>query len=695
MAEKEINRRTFVKGLAAGVASIAALGMLEKVGGGASSGSSSATAVNASGTANLSTSMKSEIAAATSGLSFTPGTYSATAKGIASDVKVTMTFSESAITGVDIDVSGETPDIGGKIGPQMEDAIMQKQSADVDVVATATVTSNAIRTAAADCISQASGQTVTLGASDDSAASDWLGEAPEIPDSDITETIDTGILIVGLGTAGWPALMTAAENGADVMVIEKNSEPTSVRGDMGAIDTKWQKETAKKFPKTAIDKMEAIEDIVRYGTGYVNFDLVRFWADNSAEAIEWIGGILEDSGKYTMWHEGAVGDTRYPERDKAYATGHSPEKLKAYQDDATVTTNSVFLDYLKKLKYDPDKIIRCNTAMVRLVQNAAGKVVGVIAQDQNDQHYIKINTKKGVIMCAGGYLMNTAMMNALQPMTQKMKVQCRIGSRCDGSGIKAMLWAGAEMDPIHTSMMFNRCCVKPDETAGADTTGEWFWFGEQPFLKVNLKGERFCNESGPYEFMLHSMLMQPDHTYCDIFDANNKEYTEQFQEVGCCRLWDFDNGAPPNRYYDDCWKSNEELIEKGYIQQADTLEELAQKLNIPAEPFINTVQRYNVLCMQGKDDDYGKARHRMTPVNQKPYYGVRTAAWHLTTLDGVRINTDMQVMREDGSVIDGLFAAGDCSGGFFANNYPNLFTGLACGRSMTFGRHAALVLSAM
>ena len=406
MAEKEITRRTFVKGLAAGVASIAALGVLEKVGSASDSGSASSAA--SSGTASLSDSMKAELSAATSGLSFTPGTYSASARGINSDVKVTMTFDESMITAVDIDVSGETPDIGGKIGGQMAQAILDKQSADVDVVTTATVTSNAIRTAAADCISQASGQTITLGASNAEASADWLGEAPEIADADITETVDTGILIVGLGTAGWPALMTAAEAGADVLAIEKNSEPTSVRGDMGAIDTKWQKETAKKFPLTAIDKMEAIEDIVRYGTGYVNFDLVRFWADNSAEAIEWIGGILEDSGKYKIWHEGAVGDTRYPERDKAYATGHSPDKTAKYKDDATVTTNGVFLDHLKDLKYDTDKVIRCNTALVRLVQNENGKVVGAIAQDQNDQHYIKINTKKGVIMCAGGYLMNTA-----------------------------------------------------------------------------------------------------------------------------------------------------------------------------------------------------------------------------------------------------------------------------------------------
>ena len=82
----------------------------------------------------------------------------------------------------------------------------------------------------------------------------------------------------------------------------------------------------------------------------------------------------------------------------------------------------------------------------------------------------------------------------------------------------------------------------------------------------------------------------------------------------------------------------------------------------------------------------------MTPVDTAPFYGIRTGAWHLTTLDGCRINTSMQVIREDGTPIQGLWATGDCTGGFFANNYPNLFTGLACGRTMTFGRRAAKMI---
>lgn len=200
------------------------------------------------------------------------------------------------------------------------------------------------------------------------------------------------------------------------------------------------------------------------------------------------------------------------------------------------------------------------------------------------------------------------------------------------------------------------------------------WEGEQPFLKVNLNGKRFCNESGPYEFMLHSMYMQPGHTYVDIFDANNKEYCEQFDEVGCCRLFKFPNGAESNMPYDYVWgqmtEGENSHLELGYLQKADTLEELAEKLNIPADNLVATVERYNELCAKGVDEDYGKAPHRMTPVDTAPYYGIRTCAWHLTTLNGCRINTDMQVIREDGTPIEGLYATGDCTGGLTRTSLP-------------------------
>ena len=673
---KDISRRDFLKGSAAAglVAAAGGMGLLSSCSNDSSTGSASSSTAAASGT-------------------YTPGTYTSTKKGIASDVTVTMTFSDSAITDVEIDASGETPDLGGKAAETLKEAIMNAQSNDVDAVTGSTVTSNAIKEAVADCINQAGGTAVVIEKTGESTeSSDWLGEAPEISDSDVTEELDTEVLVVGCGTGGWIAAMTAAEEGAKVLVVEKAETPTGIREDIGAIDSKKQLEGYEQFPEMKIDKTEALQDIVRYASGYVDSDLVKVWIDNSAETVDWLTDLMESTGNWTMSWEGGIGDQTVEARDKAYATGHSPHKTDAAGDD--VTTNSTFQAHCDELGVE----WKLSTALVKLVQDDSGKVTGIIAQDQNDQHYVKINASKGVIMCTGGYATNTDMMLALQPMTMKMKVNVPIGSKADGSGIKAMLWAGGEMDPCHASMMFNRASCLPTETAGYETNGKWFWFGEQPFLKVNLNGKRFCNESGPYEFMLHSMYMQPNHTYCDIFDANNKQYCEQFNEVGCCRLFPFDNGAVSNRDYDYVWSQMTEgdnsHLAQGYLQQADTLEELAEKLNIPADAFVESVNRYNEMVAKGVDEDYGKEKNRLTPVDTAPFYGIRTCAWHLTTLDGCRINTDMQVIREDGTAIEGLYATGDCTGGFFANVYPNLFTGLACGRTMTFGRRAAKIVAA-
>ena len=621
---------------------------------------------------------------------YTPGTYTASAKGIASDVKVTMEFSETEILSVVIDSSGETPDIGGKAGPLLEKAVLEAQSPDIDAVSGATVTTDAVKKAVADCISQASGKAVVVQEAAP-VVSDWLGQAPEVAESDITETVDTEVLVVGCGTGGWIAAMTAAEEGAKVLVVEKAETPTKIKEDIGAIDSKLQLASFEEFPEFKIDKTEAMLEIVRYASGYADSDLIKVWEDNSGELVDWLTDILEGTGHWFMQFEGGVGNLEHPDHTKAYATGHSPHPTE--DKPADVDLNSDMTEFVTSRGGE----IRCKTSLVKLEQDANGKVTGIIAQDMDDSHYIRINASKGVIMATGGYASNGDMMLALQPQTMKMKINVPMGSKSDGAGIKAMLWAGAEMDPCHASMMFNRCSCLPTETAGYKTNGKWYWFGEQPFLKVNLNGDRFCNESGPYEFMLHSMYMQPKHTYVDIFDANCKQYAEQFDEVGCCRLFPFPNGAISNRPFDVCWKDMTEgensHLALGYLQKADTIAELAEKLNIPADELEKTVARYNVLCAKGVDEDYGKPAHRMTPVDTAPFYGIRTGAWHLTTLDGCRINTDMQVIREDGTPIEGLYATGDCTGGFFANNYPNLFTGLACGRTMTFGRRAAKIVA--
>lgn len=516
------------------------------------------------------------------------------------------------------------------------------------------------------------------------AGPSWLGSAPEIAESDITETIDTEVVVVGCRTGGLPAVISAAENGAKVLGIEQMSSIATPREDLGAINSRYQLAAFEEFPQFEIDKMEAMEDIVRYANGFVNYDLIKLWADESGAMIDWIADIVERNGEFKMWFEGSIGTENTGARDKAWATGHSPEKLT---DDEAVTFGTCLRDYAIELGAE----FRYDTMLVKCEQNSDGRVTGVICQDGNDLHYIRVNASKGVILATGGYVSNTEMVEARQAWNNRLKINVPVGGSCTGDGIKAAMWCGASIDPLGCAVTFNRACCKPDEVAGSDLKGKWFWFGEQPFLKVNLNGKRFCNESGPYDYMLHSAYMQPYHTYVDIWDSDYVEQVKQLNEVGCCRLYPFDNGAPSNMPVSLMGKKFEELEEAGYIQKADTMEELAEKLNLPVEATVETWNRYNMFGRAGKDEDYNKEPYRLTSLTHPPYYGVRTGSWFLATIDGISINTDMHAVDEAGKQIEGLFMVGNDSGGFFSVSYPNLMTGLAAGRTMTFGRRAGML----
>ena len=513
----------------------------------------------------------------------------------------------------------------------------------------------------------------------------WLGEDPVVAESDITETVDTEVLVVGIGTGGIPASIAAAEAGAKTLAIERQSAIGNLREDIGAINSRYQIETEQTFPQFHIDKKEAIEDIVRYANGFVRYDLVKLWADESGACVDWLGDIIERNGNFKMWHEGSIGTENTGARDKAWATGHSPEKLT---EDEAIEFGTELTSYGEEKGAE----YRYNTEFVKLETNGDGRVTGIIARDTQDLHYIRINASKGVILATGGYGNNIEMMEDRQGWNQRLRIGVDgSGGNPTGDGIKACLRLGAKMDPTGCAVTFNRACVKPDTTADSDTVGRWFWFGEQPFLKVNLLGKRFCNESGPYDYMLHSTAMQPHSTYCDIWDANHAAHAEQMNEVGCCRLYPFDNGAPNNIPMAAVDGMIQGLIDDGYVQVADTPEELAEKLNIPVDTFVETFDHYNDMARAGEDTDYFKESYRMIPLDTPPYYGVRTGAWFLATIDGVIINTDMQPVNEDEEPIEGLYVVGNDSGGFFSVSYPNLFTGLACGRTMTFGRRAGML----
>lgn len=620
---------------------------------------------------------------------YTPGEYTASAMGFQDKpVTVTMTFDANSITSVIVDASSQTDVIGGAAAEKLAEQVMSAQSSAIDGVTGASLTSRAVKEAVAECINQASGGKIVEGgdvAVEDEevklGGNDWLGEAPEIAEADIAETIETNILVVGAGNAGLMAAARAATLGGQVLVIDKGISSTTERHWLGALGT----EEAIACEAKA-DKNLTVAELCKYASHRCDERLIRLWADHSGEVIDWyysrVKAYNPDVELHMEWDIGKGG----------HDTFYVPATMHNFQDnipehDYDCSTARYGFDSLIKTIGENGGEIRYETALVKLEQNDAGRVTGIIAKAA-DGSYIRINAAKGVLLACGGYAGNKQMLAAINPDAFISTVQADICTLDTGDGIKAGMWIGADKDPDGTAMLFDRGGMRPDQTvldADWEKAG-YFHLGSQPWLKVNTNGERFANESQPYDFMLHAGFMQPGHLYATIYDSDWLEHVRQFHQIGCARIIPSDSGGKLQIFSPEVETGLLMGLEAGgMVQRADTLEELAEKLRLPVDTFVATVNRYNELCEKGVDEDFGKEAYRMIPLKTAPFFGCRQAASLLCTLDGLRINARMQVLDTEGKPIEGLYAAGDCSGSFFAHNYPEYVVGVAVGRSLTEG----------
>lgn len=653
---KKISRKGFLK-----LASAAAMGSVT---------------AGALAACNAASSTASSVSSSGAGI-YTPGTYTATAKGM-SEISVSVTFDANAITGVELDLSGETANIGQAAKDTLVEQIMAAQTSQIDGVSGATVTSKAVQNAVADCIRQASGGAINPAEQplEEEASADWLGEEPVVDEADITETVECEVLVVGAGSSGCFAAAAAAEAGADTLLIDRfgHDMASGIRDTLAACGSSEQLADGAD-----VDKQVAARYICDWSQGYARYSLAKLWADRSGETIDWYTNVLAESG-ISFRHEI---DEHQTSNYQYLDVGHSIQYTDNYTE--TLAMDAV-LDYAE----GHGLTVRYETTMVKLEKDGSGRVTGIIAKNADDS-YLRINASKGVILGCGGYSGNEEMMKALQP--QSVEQTCVNYSKpgAKGDGIKACLWAGAIMDTTHTAMIFDRGAVKPDYAGepGKASDGMMFWMGSQPFLKVNLKGERFINEYLPYDMVLHAAASQPHHTYCTIWDSKYPEDCEKFATHGCSRLYPHVNGTAPVFPMETVIGMNEDLEEQGYIVQADTVEELAEKLGLPVDTFTATVEHYNELAANGEDTDFGKESYRLSTLTEAPFYGVRQCGGYLIcTMDGIQIDDNMHALDTNYQPIPGLYVIGDMSGNYFSHSYPNLMSGAAAGRSATFGRLA-------
>jgi succinate dehydrogenase/fumarate reductase flavoprotein subunit len=506
-------------------------------------------------------------------------------------------------------------------------------------------------------------------------AADWLGSAPVIKDADCVETVAADVLVVGAGCAGFFAAAAAAEAGAKVLLIEKLETPNGIRSSaLAAVGSK-----AQKAANVEIDKAEIINDICHYALNHNDMTLVKTWADNSAEAIDWYCDFVEKKGKceikleYTMPGQ----ETRY----HMWPTGHGTKSKSDENAEALVTKDMV--EYITSFSGCE---VRTNTKMECLIKDGA-KVVGIYASNKEGK-YIRINAAKGVIVATGGYARNEQMYTALQGDTKKSLVGLMAFLGATGDGIKAAIWAGAKFEPFHSTMIFDRGAIAPNAALGDPWNGgmPYYHIATQPFLKVNKAGNRICNESSPYDFIVHAASRFEGKGWYQIFDSNWKEDVTRFHTIGCSTLLQWDGGNHHPEGLDAVEQAINGMIEKGLVFKADTIEELAGKLGIDSANLTKTAARYNELYDGGADVDFGKEFFRMSSLKTAPYYGAKIGGLMLCTMDGVYITPNGQAIGEDDKPIEGLFVVGNDGGGYYYSTYPNFGAGTNAGRCATFGR---------
>ena len=580
-------------------------------------------------------------------LAYTEGTYTATAQGNNGPVTVSVTFSADAITDVTVVEHSETAGLSDRPIAEIPAAIVENQSLAVDTVSGATNSSNAILTAVADCVAQAGGDVEALKAV----------AVEKAPVEDVEATYD--VVVLGGGGAGLTASITAAQNGAKVILVEKAGSlggNTLIAGQgFNACDPERQANT------------EMSEALLGQLKSYLDLDPADFGA--FAEVLETVKGQINDyiaSGSTTLFDSpelhmlhtymggkrtGLDGTVIEPDLELArtFATNaldalEWAESIGAQWNDTTSTilgamwprshflaNGNVITILTDAAKANGVEIVTDTRANELIVEN--GKVVGVKATTSAGAN-VTLHANSGVVLATGGFSANAPMvveynnywpgLSDTMPSTNAPTIT--------GDGIVMAKAVGADL----VGMGFAQLMPSSHPVDGSLFSGIWGSAETQVF--VNKEGKRYVNEYAERDVLSKAALEQTDGIFyiiCDNKIAKNADVAG--------------------------------MEAKGNVVVADTLEELAEKLGIPADTFVETIERYNSFVDAQKDDDFGKPLFG-EKIDEAPFVATpRSPSLH-HTMGGVKIDTNTHVISTEGNVIDGLYAAGEVTGGLHAGN---------------------------
>ena len=483
---------------------------------------------------------------------------------------------------------------------------------------------------------------------------------PEAPaEKDIVEVIDCEVVVVGGGIGGFAAAARLKELGADVVIIEKSPSYSGKGGHFGVASSSLMEEKGIHN-----DLQEVARQWILMSGNNVDQELIWLFLNRGHEAMDW------------LMPKTVAANLRPKLIDCAYASAPYKEYYgsHAFMPETALRGNHV----TRALYEDCQKQgveIRFNTAGYLLIQNENEKVIGLYAKGPDG--IIKFNCPKGVVLATGDIGGDEEMCRAYAPDALRTLASQYVPVGCNtGDGHKMGLWAGGVMAEEVFPLMMH-----PQHYAWQNLF----------YLFVNKDGKRFMNEDSYVQGRATSIMRQPDGICYSILAGDYSEHVEESMQYGGGLFW----GIPRHEYGIDInvAESSElyvnNALKDGTAFKADTLEELADMIDVDKEQFLKTVAQYNEYCDEKDDKQYGKRKELLYPLKKGPFVALKIGTVLLEVVGGLAINTKMQVLKKDRQPIEGLYAVGDTTGGMYGHEYVTTILGNSHGRALLWSYIAA------
>lgn len=598
-------------------------------------------------------------ASSTSAAGGVSGSFTGTAKGMG-EVSVTLTLTDNVITDCTAKGDEETSGIGSVVIEQFPGEVVEGNTINLDSISGATITSNAFVEAAKAALTEA-------GLNPD----DYMAKADKTANGE-TVSYDADVVVIGAGGAGMTAAMTAADAGQKVVILESQAmvggNSARATGGMNAAKTVYQDENefdqaagvektlataAEKYadnetitalaktvseqwaayqanPTGYFDSVELMElDTMVGGKGINDPELVKTLCEGTADAIDWL-----DENGITLHNVSSFG-------------GASVKRIhRPVNEEGKVVSVGAYMIPLLQENCEKRGIdIVLNTTVDTILTDANGAAVGVSGTDK-DGNTVVVNAKS-VILATGGFGANLDMVTQYKPELAGFMTTNAAGAQGQGIEMATAIGAGTvDMDQIqiHPTVEANTAALITEGLRGDGA------------ILVNANGERFIDEVGTRDVVSAAEIAQPGSYSWLIVDQAMADASSVIQGY----------------------------IKKGYTKTGATYEELAKELDVDPAAFANTMETWNSYVGAKNDPDFGRTSFA-NPLNNGPYYAIKVTAGVHHTMGGVTINSATEVLKEDGTVIPGLFAAGEVTGGVHG---ANRLGGTAVADFVVFGRIA-------